>query len=559
MKMSNSFIITRKEYPNDELSISSKLLIKSGMIYKNESGVYTYLPLGFKVLENIKKIIREEMFKNNIEEVLLPSLIPSDILKDSGKSKSFNEETFNLKSRNNKDYTLCPTHEDLFAMIVKDKIKSYRDLHFTLFQISNKFRDEIKTEYGLVRKKEFYMADAYSFDSSDGGLDISYDKMYQIFLNIFKRLNLNILIPRANPLSLNGVESEEFQAICDYGDNKIVKCKSCPYCTNIEYAYSRDLYKKENINIKTKELVKKDNFKLNSDYIKTIIIKVNDEYKMLLLKNNANINMYRLSKMFNTNDIELASIDDFKELNIPHKFVGPINTKLEIIADNEIKLISNASCGSNKEGYYYINVNPGIDFKVSKYADIKLFDRNSLCPRCKSECDILPGIEVGHIFKLEDNYSKVYDLKYLNESNEIEYVHGGSYGIGLDRCIDAIVEQHHDENGIIWPMEVSPYKVTIIVINMDNKDAIKYANKLYNKLNDLNIETLLDDRRVSPGVKFNDSDLIGIPIRITVGNKLNEGYVEYKLRNKEESNDISIDEIIVKIIDEIDENVDKLY
>ena len=278
---------------------------------------------------------------------------------------------------------------------------------------------------------------------------------------------------------------------------------------------------------------------------------------MILLKNNAEINFYRLNKIFNTDNIELVSIDDFKKLNISHKFVGPINTDLEIIADNEIKLISNASCGSNKEGYYYINVNPGIDFKVNKYADIKLFDRNSLCPRCKSECDILTGIEVGHIFKLEDNYSKIYDLKYLNESNEIEYVHGGSYGIGLDRCIDAIVEQHHDENGIIWPMEVSPYKVAIIVINMDDKDAIRYANKLYNKLNDLNIETLLDDRRLSPGVKFNDIDLIGIPIRITVGNKLNEGYVEYKLRNKEESNDISIDEIIVKIIDEIDENVNK--
>ena len=551
MRMSESFFITRKELPNDEVSISSKYLIKSGMIYKNDNGIYTYLPFGLRVLENIKKIIREEMKENKAEEVLLPSLISNDVLKDSGKSKSFNEEIFNIVSRNNKEYSLCPTHEDLFAMIVKDKIKSYRDLHFTLFQISNKFRDEIKTEYGLVRKKEFYMADAYSFDANDGGLDISYDKMYQTFNKIFKRMDLDVLVSRANPLSLNGVESEEFQAICNYGDNKIVKCKSCPYCTNIEYAYSLDKYKKESIDIKKKELIRKENFELKSDYIKSIVIKVDEEYKMILLKNNAQINTYRLSKIFPNSNIEFANNEDLEKLGITNKYIGPIDIDFDIIADNEIKLLQNASCGSNKEGYYYINVNPGIDFKVSKYADIKLFDRNSLCPRCKSECDILNGIEVGHIFKLEDNYSKVYDLKYLNESNEIEYVHQGSYGIGIDRCIDAIVEQHHDENGIIWPMEVSPFKVCIVIINTDDKDALKYAKKLHDKLNDLKIDTLLDDRNCSAGIKFNDMDLIGIPIRITVGNKLNEKLVEYKLRDSNESKDIDIDIVISKITNDI--------
>ena len=551
MRMSESFFITRKELPNDEVSISSKYLIKSGMIYKNDNGIYTYLPFGLRVLENIKKIIREEMKENKAEEVLLPSLISNDVLKDSGKSKSFNEEIFNIVSRNNKEYSLCPTHEDLFAMIVKDKIKSYRDLHFTLFQISNKFRDEIKTEYGLVRKKEFYMADAYSFDANDGGLDISYDKMYQTFNKIFKRMDLDVLVSRANPLSLNGVESEEFQAICNYGDNKIVKCKSCPYCTNIEYAYSLDKYKKESIDIKKKELIRKENFELKSDYIKSIVIKVDEEYKMILLKNNAQINTYRLSKIFPNSNIEFANNEDLEKLGITNKYIGPIDIDFDIIADNEIKLLQNASCGSNKEGYYYINVNPGIDFKVSKYADIKLFDRNSLCPRCKSECDILNGIEVGHIFKLEDNYSKVYDLKYLNESNEIEYVHQGSYGIGIDRCIDAIVEQHHDENGIIWPMEVSPFKVCIVIINTDDKDALKYAKKLHDKLNDLKIDTLLDDRNCSAGIKFNDMDLIGIPIRITEGNKLNEKLVEYKLRDSNESKDIDIDIVISKITNDI--------
>ncbi len=556
MRMSNYFYITRKEFPNDEESISSKLLIKSGMIYKNDNGIYTYLPFGLKVLENIKKIIKEEMENINAIEVLMPSIISKDLLKDNGRSKSFNDETFEINSRNNKIYSLCPTHEDLFAMIARNKINSYKDLHFTLFQISNKFRDEIKTQYGLVRKKEFYMADAYSFDANDGGLDISYDKMYQTFLKIFKRLNLNVLVPRANPLSMNGTESEEFQVICDYGDNKIIKCTNCSYCTNIEYATSSDNYKKEEINIKERKIVKKENLDLNSNFIKSVIIKADDIYKMILLKNNAKINIYRLSKILNTDNIEIPSDYELNKLGTVNHFIGPIDMDMEIIADNEVKSIFNAVCGSNKEGYYYENVNPGIDFKVNRYADIKLFDDNSLCPRCKTKCNILNGVEVGHIFKLEDNYSKIYDLKYNNEINELEYVHMGSYGIGLDRCIDAIVESHHDDKGIIWPMEVSPFKVAIVVINVNDRDSLNYSKKLYEKLNSLNIDTLLDDRKCSVGIKFNDMDLIGIPIRITIGEKLEQGFVEFKLRNNEKSYDISTDTIISKVVEEINQKID---
>ncbi len=551
MRMSNYFFITRRTFPSDEESISSKLLVKSGMIYKNDNGIYTYLPFGFKVLENIKKIIREEMTRNNAIELLMPCLISNDILKENGRSKSFDEEVFNINSRSNKSYLLCPTHEDLFAMVARSRINSYRDLHFTLFQISNKFRDEIKTKYGIVRKKEFYMADAYSFDANDGGLDISYDKMYQTFTRIFSRLNLNILVPRANPLSMNGTESEEFQAICDYGDNKIVKCKSCSYCTNIEFATSYDKYKKENIDINPVILVKKEDLKLNDDFIKSIIIKIDGKFKMILLKNNAQVNIFRLSKLFNTDDIQMPTEEELASLGTVNHFIGPVNMDMEIIADNEVKSISNAVCGSNKEGFYYTNVNPGIDFKVNKYADIKLFDSNSLCPKCKSKCDILNGIEVGHIFKLEDNYSKLYDLKYSDEVNELEYVHMGSYGIGLDRCINAIVESHHDEKGIIWPMDVSPFKVAIVVINVNDKSAFDYAKKLYDKLNSSGIDTLFDDRKESPGVKFNDLDLIGIPIRITIGQKFEKGYVEFKLRKNESSTDISKDDIVDKIIETI--------
>ncbi len=554
MRMSDAFFITRKELPNEESSLSTKLLIKSGMIYKNDNGIFSYLPMGLKVLKNVENIVREEFNKNKAQELLMPSLVPSEIFKSENRNNIFDKELFNFKGRNNKEYSLCPTHEELFAMVVRNRINSYRDLHFTLFQISSKFRDEINTKYGLVRKKEFYMADAYSYDTDESGLDISYDKMYQTFNNIFKRLNIDTLVARSDPSLMNGTESEEFQVVCDYGDNEIVKCTNCSYCTNIEYAYSYDKYKREDIDIKTKKLVKEEeiNLKDKSNFIKSIVIKLDESYKMLLLKGNAEINLYKLYKVLKTDKIEFPNEYELDKIGTNINYVGPISATMEIIADNEVKSMFNAICGSNKKGYYYINVNPGVDFKVNRYVDIKLFDKNSLCPRCKSKAEILNCVEVGQIYKLDTNYSKTYDLKYPDETNTLQYVYMGSYGIGLDRCIDAIVEKHHDENGIIWPIDVSPYKVAIVVLNVDDSESFKYAKKLYEKLQDLKIDTLLDDRRDNIGVKFNDIDLIGIPIRITIGSKLESGFVELKLRNNEKSTDIETTTVITRILDEID-------
>ena len=554
MRMSDAFFITRKELPNEESSLSTKLLIKSGMIYKNDNGIFSYLPMGLKVLKNVENIVREEFNKNKAQELLMPSLVPSEIFKSENRNNIFDKELFNFKGRNNKEYSLCPTHEELFAMVVRNRINSYRDLHFTLFQISSKFRDEINTKYGLVRKKEFYMADAYSYDTDESGLDISYDKMYQTFNNIFKRLNIDTLVARSDPSLMIGTESEEFQVVCDYGDNEIVKCTNCSYCTNIEYAYSYDKYKREDIDIKTKKLVKEEeiNLKDKSNFIKSIVIKLDESYKMLLLKGNAEINLYKLYKVLKTDKIEFPNEYELDKIGTNINYVGPISATMEIIADNEVKSMFNAICGSNKKGYYYINVNPGVDFKVNRYVDIKLFDKNSLCPRCKSKAEILNCVEVGQIYKLDTNYSKTYDLKYPDETNTLQYVYMGSYGIGLDRCIDAIVEKHHDENGIIWPIDVSPYKVAIVVLNVDDSESFKYAKKLYEKLQDLKIDTLLDDRRDNIGVKFNDIDLIGIPIRITIGSKLESGFVELKLRNNEKSTDIETTTVITRILDEID-------
>ncbi len=560
MRMSSDFFITRKEVPKDENTISSKLLLKSGMIFKNDNGIYTYLPMGLKLLENIKRIIRNEMIKScSAEEILMPSLVSANIFEDSERDSTFNSEIFSIKGRDNKEYSLCATHEELFTMLVKNKIDSYKDLHFTLFQISNKFRDEVKTKYGLVRKKEFYMADAYSFDADEGGLDISYDKMYLAFNNIFNRMGINAIVCNSDPMSMNGTSSEEFQVVCDYGDNEIVKCNSCSYCTNIEYATSYDKYKREENKLFEKSIVKvKSIDELNIDkssILKSVIIKVNDNYKMILLKGDSEINVYKLYKLFKTTNIEFPNDYELEKIGTCLGFIGPISSTMEIIADNEVKSMSNAVCGANKKGFYYINVNPGIDFKISKYSDIKLFDENSLCPRCKSKAKILHGVEVGQIFKLDTNYSKKYDLKYTDETNEEQYVYMGSYGIGLDRCIDAIVETHHDEKGIIWPMSVAPYKVAIIIINVNDREAYKYGKKLYEKLNSLNIDTILDDRHDTVGVKFNDMDLIGVPIRITIGQKFQSGFVEFKLRTEDNSMDVELNSILNKILNEIENYV----
>ena len=556
--LSNSFFITRREVPKDEKTLGAKLLIQSGMIYKNDVGVYSYLPIGLKVVNNISKIIREEMERINAQEVLMPSLVSSDIFKCSSRLDIFDTERFNFKDKNNKELTLCPTHEELFAMLAKNKIQSYKDLHFSLFQISNKFRDEYHPEYGLIRKKEFYMADAYSFDANDGGLDISYDKMFQVFRHVFDRIGINTIVVNASADDMNGLSSEEFQVISEYGDNEVVKCTTCSFTQNREDAVCKNYNTIDNVKLKTMELVKTPNVKTikevseffeceSNKVIKSLIIKVDESYKMILLRGESELNVLKLRKLLKTKNIEIPSEQDLERIGTSAGYVGPINSTMEIIADTEVKYMMNAICGANKNNYHYKNVIPGRDFRVNRYADLKLFDENSVCPKCKGKCEIIKGIEVGHIYKLGDSYSQDYALKYTDETNMINYVHMGSYGIGIDRCIGTIVEQNHDDRGIVWPLSIAPYKVAIVIANVNDKDAYKYANELAERLESLGIETLVDDRKDSIGVKFTDIDLIGIPIRVTVGNQYSEGRVEIKLRDGDILYTVGTGEVLKRI------------
>ena len=543
--------------PKDEKTLGAKLLIQSGMIYKNDVGVYTYLPIGLKVVNNISKIIRDEMNRINAQEVLMPSLVSSDLFK-SNRLDIFDNEKFTIRDKNDKKLTLCPTHEELFAILAKNKIQSYKDLHFSLFQISNKFRDEYHPEYGLIRKKEFYMADAYSFDANDGGLDISYDKMFQVFRRVFDKIGINTMVVNASADDMNGLSSEEFQVISEYGDNEVVKCTNCSFTQNREDVVCKNYSSIDNVKLKTMELVKTPNAKTIkevSDFldcstdkiIKSLIIKVDETYKMILLRGESELNILKLRKLLKTKNIEIPSEQDLERIGTRAGYVGPINSTMEIIADTEVKYMMNAICGANKNNYHYKNVIPGRDFRVNRYADLKLFDEKSVCPKCKSKCEILKGIEVGHIYKLGDSYSQDYALKYTDETNNINYVHMGSYGIGIDRCIGTIVEQNHDDRGIIWPISIAPYKVAIVIANVNDKDAYKYANNLCERLEELGIDTLVDDRKDTIGVKFADMDLIGIPIRVTVGNSYSDGKVEIKLRDEDYVDFISTNEVLEKI------------
>ncbi len=556
MKISNSFFVTKREYPNDETVESTKLLIKSGMIMKNDKGLYSYLPLGLKVIENIKNIIKEEFSKINAYEVLTPSILSNDLYEMSSRDKMFGKEIYEIKDRNNKYFNLLATDEELLSSLAKLKIKSYKDLHFTLYQFNNKYRDEEKTNFGNIRKKEFLTIGASSFDSNEGGLEVSYDKMFMTFKNIFNKLGIDTLVVESSPLFMNNIVGEEFQFISKNGDNEIVKCSNCSYACNIEDATSKSIYTNREIDLKKKELVKTTNVKsikevseffnvFPSNILKSLICKVDNTYKMILLKGESELNVNKLKKVFKTDNIEVPSVYELEKIGTTVGYVGPIGCTMEIIADNEVKSMHNFICGSNKEGFHYKNVNVGRDFKINRYADLKLFDENSLCPVCKSKCNIVKGFEIGQLFKLGRYYSEIFDLIYTNESNNTEYVQMGSYEIGIDRCISAIVENNYDEKGIIWPYCVAPYKVAIVIHNINDKDTLKYGKTLHDKLIDLKIDTILDDRKESIGVKFNDMDLIGIPIRLTLGNKfVEEGKIEIKLRNDNEKIYVNKNEVI---------------
>lgn len=542
MKLKSSYFFTLRENVKDEDSASGNLLVRSGMIKKNSSGVYMYLPLGYRVLKKIEAIIRYEMNKAGAQEVLMPSLIPEEVYEQSGRRALIGSSMFSLKDRFGKPFVLGPTHEELFLMAAASHVKSYKDLPFNLYQFQTKFRDEPRPRFGLIRVREFIMKDAYSFDKDLAGLDVSYQKMFDAYKASFDRMGLDYKIVRADTGVMGGLLSEEFQAVSEIGEDKLVLCDTCDFASNLEVSACvtvdealEDFKPLEELYTpkvgKIKDLV--DNYKIpETKMTKSMIYLIDKQPVLIMVRSDDEINEVKLQKLFGATSVELASnevVETLTEARVG--FAGPVKSKLKIVADHRIRSMSNFLVGANKTDYHLINANVGRDFTVHQFADIRNIKPGDTCPKCGGTIHFKNGIEIGNTFKLGDKYSKALGLEYLDAENTLHPVIMGSYGIGPGRCLAAIVEQHHDDFGIIWPKALAPFQVAVVVINTKVDAQVEAGNALYDQLTAAGIEVLLDDRDERAGVKFNDMDLVGIPLRITVGKTLENGQVELKARN----------------------------
>ena len=567
MKMSKLLVPTLREVPSDAEIASHQLMMRAGYIRKLAAGIYSYLPLGLICERKVEQIIREEMNAAGAQELLMPALLPAEAYQASGRWDVFGPSMFKLKDRYDRDFCLGPTHEELFTQTVINEVRSYKEYPMTLYQIQTKYRDEGRPRFGVMRSREFVMKDAYSFDTTEEGLDISYKKMYDAYCRIFKRLGLDFTIVDADSGAMGGSGSQEFMVKSPVGEDGIAYCDDCGYAANYEKAQcipeekefaqgELPLEKVETPNVHTiDDLV---GFFGTEPYVfaKTIIYKADDKYIAAMVRGDREINEVKLKNLVGcVDDLELAEPFMVRQITKAEVgFAGPIGLDIEVIADLEVAQMKNFIIGANDTGYHYKNVNINRDFTPTKIADIRVITTGDKCPKCGKPIKTAQGIEVGHIFKLGTKYSKALGLNYTDDSGEAKTVIMGCYGIGVTRCIAAAIEQGHDENGIILPVAIAPYHVIVVPVNNKDEAQMKLAEEIYEDLKAQGIEAVLDDRAERAGVKFKDADLIGIPLRIVVGKKCGEGIVEYKLRTAEKAEEKTIEEAKAEAVRYIREN-----
>lgn len=558
MRLNNSFFYTMREDAKDEDSRSGNLLVRAGMIKKTSSGIYMIMPMGKRVLAKIENIVREEMDRAGAQELLMPAMILEDVYEKSGRREAFGSNMFSLKDRYQKNYVLGPTHEELFAVAAMMKGKSYKDFPYNLYQIQTKYRDETRPRYGLIRVREFIMKDAYSFDVDLDGLDVSYQKMYEAYCKSFDRMGITYKIVKADTGAMGGLLSEEFQAITSIGEDIVVGCENCDFSSNLEITEVVDEAVENNVELLPYELVETPNAKTIEevaeffhrdvkDFVKTLVYRVDGKTYAFMLRGDRELNETKALKLLGANEIELANFTEVERVTHARVgFAGPIGIDCPVIMDREVTHLKNFIVGANKSDHHYVNVNLR-DFEVEMTADIAQVHEGDRCPKCGGKLKFEHGIEVGNLFKLGTKYASTMGLQYLDKNNKLQPVVMGSYGIGLERCMAAVVEQHNDEHGIIWPISIAPYAVSIVIISMKDEKQKQAAEEMYEALENAGIEVLLDDRDERPGVKFKDMELIGIPYRVTVGRGIADGKVELVDRSSNEKIEISVEECIERL------------
>jgi len=557
MKQSMTLIPTLREVPADAEIKSHQLLLRAGFMRQNASGVYSYLPLASRVLHKVEQIVREEMDATGAVELLMPALQQAELWQESGRWFTYGPELMRLHDRNNREFALGATHEEVITSLVRDEVKSYKRLPLSLYQIQTKFRDEKRPRFGLLRGREFIMKDGYSFHSSQESLDETYDKIFQAYSNIFTRCGLNFRAVIADSGAMGGKDTHEFMVLSDVGEDTIAYSDTSSYAANIEMAPVMTQYEKSNEDVKELEKVLTENKKTIAEVssflqvkeqqcIKSLLFKVDEQYVLVLVRGDHEVNDIKVKNLFQAGTVELAEAEETKNvLGCSIGSLGPVGvSNIEVIADHAVKAIVNGVCGANEENYHYMNVNPERDFNVSRYEDLRFIQEGDPSPDGQGNILFAKGIEVGHVFKLGTRYSEAMNAAYLDENGKSKPFIMGCYGIGVSRTMAAIAEQFNDEKGLIWPVNVAPFDVHLIAVNMKDEAQVELSKKLYGQLKQNRLDVLYDDRGERAGVKFADSDLIGLPVRVTVGKKANEGIVEVKVRHSGEMMEIHYEELV---------------
>lgn len=558
MKQSKLLIPTLKEVPSDAEAISHQLMLRGGYIKQITAGMYAYLPLAYRVLRNIEAIIREEMENIDAAEMLVPAALPAELWQQTGRYETYGPNLFKFQDRHERDFILGPTHEETFTTIVRDAVKTYKKLPITLYQIQTKYRDENRPRFGLLRGREFIMKDAYSFHAEEESLDKTFRDMDSAYTNVFNRVGLNFRSIIGDAGAMGGNNSKEFMAIAPIGEDTVVYSDESDYAANLEMAQNKRTMPKSHETLGELQKVATPGAKTIDEVaeflgssadreIKTLLFIADEKPVVVLMHGNDEVNEVKLKNYLSCDFLRSAEEDEARKyLGAGFGSLGPVGVseEIEILADLDVENMANASVGANEDGFHYLNANLGRDFSVTHFADLRTVQEGEISPDGKGRLKFTRGIEIGHIFKLGTRYSKDLDAVVLDENGRQLPIIMGCYGIGVSRLLSAIVEQHSDENGIVWPRSIAPFDVHVIPVNVKKEEQVELSEKVTELLENAGYKVLVDDRKERPGVKFADSDLIGIPARITVGKKAAEGIVEIKLRRTGETLEVKLDELL---------------